>query len=253
MSNANRKLDVSIGLSARCQRNYDENKNISEEDLRTLRKCIQHAPSKQNKRLFDAIIVKDKIKIKQLYEATSFWNPHNDASENLEKTKRKNTNPQVLGDICVVFIRSRDEEVESDSLSKDSQVHSYRHMIKEAKQYGNNDDVSKLKAKLKEAKAMVKKRQYTRKIDEDRAVGVVAGYLSLAAELLGLKSGCCQCSCDDEIMDILNLKSPDGYINKPLLMMGIGHPDTNKDRREHHIHSDVIFPTFHKKINVSYL
>jgi len=253
MINANRKLDVSIGLSARCQRNYDENKSISEEDLRTLKKCIQHAPSKQNKRLFDAIIVKDKEKIKQLYEATSFWNPHNDASKNLEKTKRKNTNPQVLGDICVVFIRSRDEEVESDSLSKDSNVQSYRHLIKEAKQYGDSNNLSELKAKLKEAKAMVKKRQNTRKTDEDRAVGVVAGYLSLTAELLGLKSGCCQCSCDDEIMNILNLTSSDGYINKPLLMMGIGHSDTNKDRREHHIHSDVIFPTFHKKVNVSYI
>jgi nitroreductase len=253
MINANRKLDVSIGLSARCQRNYDENKSISEEDLRTLKKCIQHAPSKQNKRLFDAIIVKDKEKIKQLYEATSFWNPHNDASKNLEKTKRKNTNPQVLGDICVVFIRSRDEEVESDSLSKDSNVQSYRHLIKEAKQYGDSNNLSELKAKLKEAKAMVKKRQNARKTDEDRAVGVVAGYLSLTAELLGLKSGCCQCSCDDEIMNILNLTSSDGYINKPLLMMGIGHSDTNKNRREHHIHSDVIFPTFHKKINVSYL
>ena len=72
MINANRKLDVSIGLSARCQRNYDENKSISEEDLRTLKKCIQHAPSKQNKRLFDAIIVKDKEKRKSYAASFGF-------------------------------------------------------------------------------------------------------------------------------------------------------------------------------------
>lgn len=253
MESANKKINTAIGLSARCQRNYDLSKSISDEDLRTLKKCIQHAPSKQNKKLFDVIIVKDKEVMKQLYEATSFWHPNHDASPDPEKLKRKNTNPQVLGDICVVFIRSRDEEFDSDALSKDCEVENYKYLLEEAKKYGDKGDKKALKAKLDEAQDLVKKRKLTRRIDEDRAVGVAAGYLSLTAELLGLKSGCCQCLYDDKIMEILNLESPDGYLNKPLLMMGIGYPDTDRNRREHHIHKDIIFPTFRKKVNVSFI
>jgi nitroreductase len=62
--------------------------------------------------------------------------------------------------------------------------------------------------------------------------------------MLGLSTGCCSCFDDDKIRKILNIN------DSVLLLMGIGYPNDNKNRREHHKDQNFMFPTFSKKMEV---
>ena len=82
--------------------------------------------------------------------------------------------------------------------------------------------------------------------DMHQAVGVAAGYVNMTAALLGYSTGCCSCCNKDEIQRIL------GIDEKPLLLMGVGYPDTTKPRRQHHLKEELIFPTNRKgEVSVS--
>lgn len=241
MEDLNRFLNQKIGASARCQRNYDLSKDISPEDERTLMKAIKEAPSKQNAKFFRAIVVKDQATIKKLYEATSFTTAYDGmkaAMHGEEWLAKKQTNPQILGKMCVVFVRDRDIDERKNADMKT------RNLIRQV------DDEAKKEELLTKLKADQKKLVQVDIKNEDRAVGVAAGYLSLVTEMLGMKSGCCQCKHDAEIMDILGLESDSYGMNQPLLMMGIGYGDESRDRREHMLHDDVKFPTFSKKVDI---
>lgn len=80
--------------------------------------------------------------------------------------------------------------------------------------------------------------------DMHQAIGVAAGYTNLTSALLGYSTGCCSCCNKDEIQRLLNIP------HKPVLLMGVGYPDESKPRREHHLHSQLTFPTKSKDIEV---
>lgn len=86
-------------------------------------------------------------------------------------------------------------------------------------------------------------------MEKDRltAVGVAAGYVNMTAALMGYGTGCCSCCDKGEIQRTLGLPT------KPLLLMGVGFPDESKPRRQHHINSELVFPTKRKNIEVTYL
>ena len=77
--------------------------------------------------------------------------------------------------------------------------------------------------------------------DEDRSLGIAAGYLTLTANLLGYDTGCCQCMMGN-IGEVL------GQDKDVLLLMGIGKRDPNRSRLEHHNDPDFRFPSFKKNI-----
>lgn len=79
--------------------------------------------------------------------------------------------------------------------------------------------------------------------DMHQAVGVAAGYVNMTAAMLGYSTGCCSCCNKDEIQRILGIEE------KPLLLMGVGYPDTSKPRRQHHLKDELVFPT-NKKAHV---
>ena len=64
--------------------------------------------------------------------------------------------------------------------------------------------------------------------DRDMAVGIAAGYLNVTASMVHYQTGCCACYDEQGIQDILGLK------NRPILIMGVGFKDPNRQRREHH-------------------
>jgi len=64
--------------------------------------------------------------------------------------------------------------------------------------------------------------------DRDMAVGIAAGYLNVTASMMHYQTGCCACYDEQGIQDILGLK------NRPILIMGVGFKDPNRQRREHH-------------------
>ena len=78
------------------------------------------------------------------------------------------------------------------------------------------------------------------KRDEHMAVGVAAGYANLTATLMGYSTGCCACFKPTEVTEMLGLE------NECLLIMGIGIPG-DKNRRVHHLHDDIVFPTRKKQ------
>ena len=80
--------------------------------------------------------------------------------------------------------------------------------------------------------------------DEDRSIGIAAGYLTLTANLLGYESGCCQCFEESKVKDVL------GIDDDVFLLMGIGHGDKTRPRKEHHADPSFTFPTFSKDIQV---
>jgi nitroreductase len=78
-------------------------------------------------------------------------------------------------------------------------------------------------------------------INRYMAIGIASGQLALAANLLGLKSGFCKCFDKIAVANILG--------KNPELLLGIGYPNENKNRREHHL-IDYWFPSFNKDLTI---
>ena len=198
----NRFLEKSITASQRCQRNWNLDKKVPEEDIKTMKISVTECSSKQNRVFYKAIFIHDREKIEAIHNATDGF------VYNLE-TGASTTNPQTLANVVVAFVEDRDP---SES-------------TRTTEEYNNG----RIKGELKQ--------------DADIALGVGSGYLTLTANLLGYKTGCCQCFDRKVVGEILGNE-------KPLLLMGVGFPGKNKSRLEHHKNPDFRFPSFSKNVIV---
>lgn len=72
------------------------------------------------------------------------------------------------------------------------------------------------------------------------ATGIAAGYVNVTAGMLGYGTGCCQC------FQIENIKEYLGLENDPVLLMGIGFKNGDKNRRVHAT-EELVFPTRKKE------
>ena len=80
--------------------------------------------------------------------------------------------------------------------------------------------------------------------DEDKSVGIAIGYLALAANILGYRTGVYNAQHRrNEIKEILN----EGEV---INMMGIGYHNYDKDIRQHHYDDRIIYPSFEKVVEV---
>tara|TARA_B100001113_G_scaffold280332_1_gene235065 strand:- start:2715 stop:3302 length:588 start_codon:yes stop_codon:yes gene_type:complete len=75
------------------------------------------------------------------------------------------------------------------------------------------------------------------------SIGIASGYLNLTAHLLGYKTGFCGGFRFEKVDKILNTKNSK-------LIMGIGYPDDKRDRREHHLDFNYIYPSYNKDIKI---
>jgi len=75
------------------------------------------------------------------------------------------------------------------------------------------------------------------------ALGIASGQLALAASLLGFKTGFCKC------FDNIKLNSILGLNKQAELLLGIGYPDTFKNRREHQ-YNNTWYPSYNKDITI---
>jgi nitroreductase len=83
--------------------------------------------------------------------------------------------------------------------------------------------------------------------DRDTALGIAAGYMNVVATMLGYATGCCACYNADAIQEILGLEG------KPVLLMGVGYKDPNRQRREHHTLGVKIPRRPKEEIKVNYI
>jgi nitroreductase len=89
--------------------------------------------------------------------------------------------------------------------------------------------------------SLVEDSEYSLTKDRHMAVGIAAGYVNLLASMLGYSTGCCACFDPNDTKKILEID------DNVLLMMGVGYKDENRNRREHHLDPEKIFPTIMKE------
>jgi nitroreductase len=200
----NHFLKRTITKSQQCNRNWDLSKQVTDEDLETMKTAVTQCSSKQNRVFYKVVVIQDREKIEKIHAATDgfVYNFEDQATT---------TNSQVLAPTLFIFVKDRDENV----------IH------RTNEEYLNGMDGGDT-------------------CDEDRSVGIAAGYLTLTSNLLGYESGCCQCFDSEEVGNILDTDS------EVLLLMGIGHGDKTRNRREHHNDPTFIFPTLKKNITVEH-
>jgi len=199
----NHFLKRTITKSQQCNRNWDLTKQISDEDLETMKTAVTQCSSKQNRVFYKVLVTQDRSKIEKLHAATDGFIVDFDK-------QTSTTNPQVLANTVFAFVHDR--ESSSDAVRTNEEY------------------------KLGDAGRS--------KTDEDRAIGIAAGYLTLTANLLGYESGCCQCFNDDTIKEVL------GVDEEVFLLMGVGIGDKSRPRKEHHSDPSFTFPSFKKNIVV---
>ena len=207
----NRFLERTIAKSQQCNRNWDLSKQIPEEDIKTMKQAVTQCSSKQNRVFYKVLYTQDRDKIEKIHDATDGF------TYGLQKDEEDNylttTNPQVLANTLFVFAKDRDENMVARTAEEDTLG------IEEAR----NDIEGKT--------------------DEDRAIGIAAGYLTLTANLLGYESGCCQCFENNTVKNVLGLDED------VFLLMGVGYGDKTRVRKEHHNDPSFTFPSFKKDIN----
>ena len=207
----NSMLEKAILKSQRCQRNFDLSRSIPEEDIDTLKVAVTQCSSKQNRVFYKAHFITNRDVIQQLYDLTDVF------MINFE-TRETKKNPQVLANLVVAF---------SEDLSVDEGLRTTEEI-----------DLGKVLT-TKEAKVVGRTEQ-----DVFTAVGIAAGYLTYTANLLGYSTGCCQCFSQVSVGKVLGE-------DKTFLLMGIGFPNKDKNRRIDQTDTDFVFPSHNKVIKVN--
>ena len=122
------------------------------------------------------------------------------------------TNSQTLANLLVVFLRDRDNTITTP------------------------------RTELEYSKGLLDGKTTD---DENKSVGIAAGTLNLTSHLLGYKTGFYNAQHNSQILYKI-------FSSKVFCMLGIGFPNSTKDRRKHHL-IDFTYPTFDKNMKVEYI
>ena len=193
----NRFLEKTITKSQRCQRNWDLSKNIPIDDIKVMKTAVTDCSSKQNRVFYRCKFITNRDVIQQLYEVS-------DGHTYRDKVTREwkvDKNPQLLANLVVAFIRDRDPSENSRTVEE----------REHGKYWSEKDEHADI----------------TR--DQNIALGIASGYLTLTANMMGYSTGCCQCGDMNKMKEIL------GEDEDILLTMGIGYAGQDKSRLEHHV------------------
>lgn len=205
-------IDKAIRASQRCQRNWDLSQMISEGDLEVMRTAVTQCASKQNDVYYKVKFITDRSTIEAIHECTKGFTMEGDNGEKITLS-----NSQTLANLLVVFCEDYNEDyARSEELKKF---------------FNRGQDLDNLRYGEREN---LERNRYT-------AIGIAAGYLNLSANLLGYRTGCCQCYDPDGVQEIIG--------DNAILLMGIGYPDTSRSRLEHH-EAGTRFPSLNKAIKV---
>lgn len=119
-------------------------------------------------------------------------------------TGKGRKNPQVLGQLLLVFVSNPDRV----------SLHERNDEARSLSDIANFTDESNT-------------RLFT---DMHQAIGVAAGFVNVTSSMLGYRCGCNKCFEPETVKEILNLSENE----EPILMMGVGIHDQNRNRREEH-------------------
>lgn len=196
--------------SQHCQRNFDLEKTMPQEDVDLLVYSAANCPSKQNIAFYNLHVITDQETINKIHDVSEGATAVNKETGEREIV----TNSQVLANVLFVFEKKTREQM-SERLDDNDEKKSH--------------DLETM-FNLTEAEDL---KMFQR--DQDVAMGIAAGYLNVVASMMGYGTGCCQCFDTDAVKEILGLEG------KPALLMGIGHKDATRNRREHPHDSNLVF------------
>lgn len=180
-----------------CQRNWDLEKEIPQDDLDLLLHSVTQCPSKQNAAFYNVYAITDRETIEKIHAQTEGFYLIDD-----DKTV---TNSQTLANILFVF---------TDNTKNSTYI-----PVKQLEHGDSNPTVTR---------------------DLHMATGIASGFLNLTSNILGYSTGCCACFDNNAIKSILETN------DDIVLMMGVGHKNTTKNRRIHH-DDNVKFPAIPKE------
>ena len=234
----NKELKEAVEVTNRCQRNWDRSKKVSKEDLETLIHIAKRSPSKQNETHYKVFVITDPDTIYKIYRKTKHFSLYSKGEDTIENDGRTKTadmnvrNSQIWASALFAFCDDWDQSVARSAI----------HAIVDTK-----EDVK--------ANAIIEreKQRYF-------SMGISSGMVAISAAIMGYSTGYCSAFWPDEMEDIVH-----GFIDLKILL-GIGYPHPNKNRREHEeqLNKDVwnekfktgpdnekwMFPTFEKQCDV---
>tara|TARA_B100001094_G_scaffold328739_1_gene389842 strand:- start:875 stop:1519 length:645 start_codon:yes stop_codon:yes gene_type:complete len=97
----NKSLESIISKSQRCQRNWDLTRQVTEEDLQTLKTAVTNCPSKQNVLFYKVVFIQNREIIEKIHKSS-------DCYAYSFEPRKDTTNPQILANTICVFVRDRD-------------------------------------------------------------------------------------------------------------------------------------------------
>jgi len=208
------EIKKAVEVTQRAQRNYDLSKTIPQKDIDTLIHAASNGPSKQNETHFNLRVYTDPTIIKKIHEATKLYamfswdnvdEVFNDKDGNFNtKEEYTVTNSQIYAN--AVFIWCDDT----------ANLRGGTHIL----------------GARKEASFISKQTLFEQK---SFSVGISSGQLTMAAALLGYKTGYCSAfernlkrtTPDKHLQTIINSET------EPRIIVGIGYPNEGVNRQYH--------------------
>jgi len=226
----NSSIVKAIHRSQHTQRNFNREKVMPIEDIKTIITAATQCPSKQNLAFYDLHIIQNHDVIDEIYKTTTNMVMKPEARVGNERL----SNPQVLANLLLVF-------TQSDFINSSKIDHKNLKDLREDTP-SNRDHKRILEA------------------DMHQAAGIAAGYVNIVSTLLGYETGCCRCVMDHQ--KLLSLLGIDKKV-PILLLMGVGFKNDGMNRRihplknskEHDINDwEDVFRTFKKEpIKINYI
>ena len=208
------QIKNAINTTQRAQRNYNLTKTIPQEDIETLIYAASNGPSKQNETHFNLRVYTDPAIIEKIHLATKLYalfSPDNvdnvfDDKDGSFKTKEEYTvtNSQIYANAVFVWC--------DDTANLRGGTH--------------------ILGARKEASPIAKKTLFEQK---SFSIGISSGQLTMAAALLGYKTGYCSAfeqninktTADKHLQTIIQSET------EPRLIVGIGYANEGIDRSYH--------------------
>lgn len=208
MEITHKDIKSAVIRSQHCQRNWNLEKSIPEEDIDLLVHAVTNCPSKQNIAYYEIFLISDRDLIEEIHTHTDGF---------VTGPVTTTTNSQVLANLLFAFVPILNENL----------------LIKIGEHRNTQHDSIKAKNTSQKDLEKLQRDRYT-------AIGIASGYLNLTASILGYSTGCCSCFDPSAIQQII------GSDNPVELLMGVGIKNEEKNRRLHH-KTDYLFPTKKKQ------
>ena len=216
------EVKQAVDVARVAQRNWDLDKQIPAEDLETLIYVAQNSPKKQMETHYSLHVFTHKEKIREIYDQTKKFSvyPVTDVSPENEDDWKPPEN--MFADIDGNFYQDDHFSVKNSQILANAM---FVYCEDKRSVRGGTHFMAKVDGASPNVKSL-----YEEQIDF--SIGISVGILLNSAAMMGYKTGICSALEDDEIAHLLPL-DPDGSMQNPKLLIGIGFENPGIDRTLH--------------------